>query len=56
MVYGHYIKDTVGNERFFTERCNYCHMSTGGHHESNCPMKDTKIADKPAKVPHIKLQ
>lgn len=40
MVYGYYIKDTAGNKRFFTEGCNYCSMSTGGQHESRCPMKD----------------
>jgi len=46
MVYGHYITDTVGNERFFAEGCSYCHMSTGGQHEFNCPCKDIKINDK----------
>ena len=45
MVYGYYIKDTVGNQRFFTEGCTYCSMSTGGMHEANCPMKDVKIAE-----------
>ncbi len=46
MVYGYYITDTVGNERFLTEGCNYCRMSTGGQHETNCPMKDIKVADR----------
>ena len=46
MVYGHYITDTAGNERFFVEGCNYCRMSTGGQHESNCPCKDIKVADR----------
>jgi hypothetical protein len=54
MVYGYYIKDTVGNETFFTEGCMYCHMSTGGQHEPNCPCKDVKVADRPARIPHIR--
>jgi hypothetical protein len=38
MVYGYYISDSEGNQRFFTEGCLYCSMSTGGLHEYNCPM------------------
>ncbi len=54
MVYGYYIKDTVGNEHFFTEGCSYCRMSTGGQHEPNCPCKDLEISDRPAKIPNIR--
>ena len=54
MVYGHYISDTAGTEHFFIEGCSYCRMSTGGQHESNCPMKDIKVADKPARIPNIR--
>lgn len=54
MVYGYYITDTAGNERFFIEGCKYCQMSTGGQHEENCPCKDLKMADRPKKVPHIR--
>lgn len=46
MIYGHYITDTGGNKSFFTEGCNYFRMSTGGQHESNCPCKDLKVADR----------
>lgn len=46
MVYGHFITDTVGNERFFVEGCNYCQMSSGGQHEPKCPCKDVKIVDR----------
>ena len=46
MVYGHYITDTAGNERFFVEGCSYCRMSTGGQHEPDCPCKDVVVADK----------
>lgn len=54
MVYGYYIKDTAGNERFFVEGCQYCSMSTGGQHEAKCPCKDVKVADKNAVIPNIK--
>ena len=54
MVYGHYIPDTVGNERFFVEGCNYCRMSTGGQHESNCPCRDVKVADRESKLLEIR--
>ena len=54
MVYGYYITATAGNERFFTEGCNYCQMSTGGQHEPNCPLKDIKVADRLARIPHIR--
>ncbi len=54
MVYGHSIIDTVGNEHFFVEGCCNCHMSTGGQHESNCPMREIKVADRVAKIPHIR--
>ena len=50
MVYGHYITDTVGNERFFIEGCNYCRMSAGRQHEPNCPCRDIKVSDKPARI------
>ena len=53
MVYGHYIKDTVGNERFFPEGCIYCEMSTGGLHKSKCPYK-AMVSDRPARIPNIK--
>lgn len=53
MVYGYYIEDCVGNQRFFTEGCNYCQMTTGGGHASNCPMKGVKIPDIPAYPPNI---
>ena len=43
------IEDTAGNKRFFIEGCSYCHMSTGGVHEHNCPMED-----RPAKIPNIR--
>lgn len=46
MVYGHYIADTSGNERFFVEGCSYCHISTGGQHEANCPCKDITVANR----------
>ena len=45
IVYGHYITDTAGNRRFFTEGCSYCRMSTGGQHEINCPCANLKVAD-----------
>lgn len=45
MVYGHYITDTAGAKRFFTEGCMYCSMSIGGQHEPNCPAKNIKVAD-----------
>ena len=54
MVYGHYIEDTAGNKRFFTEGCVYCQMSTGGQHAYNCPAKDLKVADIPARIPNIR--
>ncbi len=54
MVYGYYIIDTAGNQRFFTEGCNYCNMSTGGQHKSNCPCKDLKIADKQTRLTEIR--
>ena len=54
MVYGHYITDTAGNERFFVEGCSYCRMSTGGQHESNCPCKDMKVADKETNLHEIR--
>jgi len=50
MVYGHYIEDTVGNKMFFVEGCNYCSMSTGGQHESNCPERDIRVVDIPARI------
>lgn len=46
MVYGHYISDTLGNERFFVEGCMYCSISTGGQHEFDCPARDIKVADR----------
>ena len=54
MVYGYYIKDTAGNERFFTEGCSYCRMNTGGQHEPTCPIKDVKVSDRPARIPFIR--
>ena len=54
MVYGHYIEDTAGNKRFFVEGCSYCQMSTGGSHESACPMKDVRVSDMPARLPSIR--
>ena len=51
MVYGYEIEDTAGNKSFFTEGCVYCHMSTGGKHEDNCPMNDI---ERPAKIPNIR--
>ena len=56
MVYGHYIKDTAGNEHFFAEGCNYCRMSTGWQHESNCPARDIKVPDKPARLPEYQAR
>ena len=54
MVYGHYITDTVGNERFFVEGCSYCRMSIGGQHEANCPCRDIKIADRETRLRDIR--
>lgn len=45
MVYGHYITTTDGRKVWFSEGCEYCRISTGGQHESNCPYKDIKIAE-----------
>lgn len=50
MVYGYFIKDTVGSERFFIEGCSYCLISTGGQHEANCPCKDIQVADREKKL------
>lgn len=44
-MYGHYIEITTGQKTWFTEGCEYCHMSTGGQHETDCPCKDIKIAE-----------
>lgn len=38
MEYGYEITDTAGNKRFFVEGCSYCAMSTGGHHQVQCPL------------------
>ena len=38
MEYGYEITDTAGNKRFFVEGCTYCSMSTGGLHETGCPL------------------
>ena len=54
MVYGHYITDTAGNERFFVEGCNYCQMSTGGQHGAKCPLKDIRVTDKQEKLDKIR--
>jgi len=54
MVYGYYIKDTGGNERFFTEGCSYCSMSTGGRHQSICPVRGVIVSDRPSKIIHIR--
>lgn len=37
MVYGHYVRTTDGKIIWFPEGCAYCHMSTSGQHEINCP-------------------
>ncbi len=53
MVYGHYISGTNGVSRFFVEGCSCCQISTGGFHESDCPMKDTVIPDMSSTVRRI---
>jgi len=37
MEYGHEIVYSDGTREFFVEDCSYCHMITGGLHESHCP-------------------
>jgi len=45
MEYGYYITDTAGNRRFFIEGCSYCHMSTGGLHEADCPLSKQQMRE-----------
>jgi len=36
--------DTAGNLIIFYDMCAYCHMGTGGQHESHCPLAQSPLA------------
>ena len=55
MEYGYEIIDSAGNKTFFVEGCTYCQMSTGGLHESKCPLyKPTYVVEFQPLVEDIK--
>ncbi len=33
------VTDTAGRFYYYIERCACCHLSTGGQHEGDCPMR-----------------